>query len=213
MANKRVFNREIFFKRLEEISGMTKQVALAERLNISTTKISDWHTGKAVPGLHDLLQIADEFQCSIDYLLGLEDNSPVKIYTARDVCRIITELDRQYGIAFHKTDEEPNGTDQNFLYEMYGDNVQATKCTRMWLSVTPHFEDVTEYEEDYDGAPIQVGPDEYSSASREINKYLLKYYGVRQASKIISENAGVDTTGEIYANMLRSVPEYRPPHA
>lgn len=51
-----------------------QQIALCHEMNISKQKLSNWKSGYTEPNLHDLILLANYFQCSIDYLLGLEDD-------------------------------------------------------------------------------------------------------------------------------------------
>lgn len=46
---------------------------LSRNTGISSGNISDWKNGRSKPGLNSLIKIADYFDCSVDYLLGLTD--------------------------------------------------------------------------------------------------------------------------------------------
>ena len=46
---------------------------LAREINVSATSISDWSTGKIQPIAENIYLIAEYFQISADYLLGLKD--------------------------------------------------------------------------------------------------------------------------------------------
>ena len=46
---------------------------LAKNINVSATSISDWSTGKIQPTAENIYIIAEYFQVSSDYLLGLKD--------------------------------------------------------------------------------------------------------------------------------------------
>lgn len=46
---------------------------LSHNTGISSGNISDWKNGRSKPGLNSLIKIADYFDCSVDYLLGLTD--------------------------------------------------------------------------------------------------------------------------------------------
>ena len=46
---------------------------LAREINVSATSISDWSTGKIQPIAENIYLIAEYFQVSADYLLGLKD--------------------------------------------------------------------------------------------------------------------------------------------
>lgn len=63
-------------KKIAEIrkeNGMT-QKQLAAMLNKSETGFASWEQGLSEPSVHDLRLLCKIFQCSADYLLGLEDD-------------------------------------------------------------------------------------------------------------------------------------------
>ena len=62
--------------RLKEIrkSKGISQLKLAIDLNTTQNTISRYETGKREPGINELIQIADYFNVSIDYLLERTDN-------------------------------------------------------------------------------------------------------------------------------------------
>ena len=46
---------------------------LAKKIGVSATSISDWSTGKIQPTVENVYLIAEYFQISADYLIGLKD--------------------------------------------------------------------------------------------------------------------------------------------
>lgn len=50
-----------------------KSEELSKNTGISSGNISDWKSGRSKPGMESLIKIADYFECSVDYLLGLTD--------------------------------------------------------------------------------------------------------------------------------------------
>mgnify|MGYP002563881532 CR=1 FL=1 len=50
-----------------------KQAELAEALNIGRSSISEYEKGNTQPSMASLLELADFFQVSLDYLLGRTD--------------------------------------------------------------------------------------------------------------------------------------------
>lgn len=65
-------NIDNLFKMISE-RGIT-QSKLAESTSISTGNISDWKKGKSMPSAVKLDELANYFDCSVDYLLGRTDN-------------------------------------------------------------------------------------------------------------------------------------------
>lgn len=66
--------------RLKEIrkSKGISQLKLAMDLNTNQNTISRYETGEREPGIHELIQIADYFDVSLDYLLGRTDNPKMR---------------------------------------------------------------------------------------------------------------------------------------
>ena len=65
----------IFDKRLKElrIEKQLSQKELADLLSTGQSSISAWERGAREPLAHQLIDLARVFECSVDYLLGLED--------------------------------------------------------------------------------------------------------------------------------------------
>ena len=66
----------IFYQRLKELRKDYKLTAkdVASIVNCSTNLIYDWEHGRCEPAYSVLSKLADLFRCSIDYLLGREDD-------------------------------------------------------------------------------------------------------------------------------------------
>lgn len=67
-------NKNNFPKRLDELlkkHGMT-YAALSRELNINRSTMSMWKSGKITPKAETILKIADYFNVSPDYLMGIE---------------------------------------------------------------------------------------------------------------------------------------------
>ncbi len=56
-------------KELREEKELT-QAGLGDKLNISRNTIASWEAGRRTPELETAKQIADFFDCTLDYLLG-----------------------------------------------------------------------------------------------------------------------------------------------
>ena len=59
-------------KTLRKEKGL-KQCELARKLNVTQRKISYWETEQLEPDLETLINIANYFEVTVDYLLGLCD--------------------------------------------------------------------------------------------------------------------------------------------
>lgn len=74
--------KNLFAKRLSELlkeSNLSKR-ALAAKVGVSATSISDWTNGKIQPTAESIYLISEYLNVSADYLLGLEDEAGTKKY-------------------------------------------------------------------------------------------------------------------------------------
>jgi transcriptional regulator with XRE-family HTH domain len=64
-----------FAERLKELRNKRKisQTVLAELLKVSQRQISYYESGKDTPPLPSLIVLADYFNVSLDYLVGISD--------------------------------------------------------------------------------------------------------------------------------------------
>lgn len=65
------------FKELRKTKNLS-QKQLAEILKTTNSSICDWECGRSQPDFETLVRIAEFFEVSADYLLGLEDESGAK---------------------------------------------------------------------------------------------------------------------------------------
>ncbi len=69
--DKNIFGERLKYLRTEKGIG---QNLLSKELNLSNASISYWETGKQEPGAEALFKLANYFNVSADYLLGLSDD-------------------------------------------------------------------------------------------------------------------------------------------
>ena len=64
-----------FSSRLKElrIERQLSQIELADLLSTGQSSISAWERGEREPLAHQLVDLANALECSVDYLLGLKD--------------------------------------------------------------------------------------------------------------------------------------------
>ena len=69
-----IFVKNKFAVRLNELLTENKisKRELAKKIGVSATSISDWSTGKIQPTVENVYLIAEYFQISADYLIGLK---------------------------------------------------------------------------------------------------------------------------------------------
>ena len=70
------FKKALFAERLKELRAEKNigQNALAKALNLSNASLSYWETGKQIPSAEVIFKLAQYFNVSADYLLGLKDD-------------------------------------------------------------------------------------------------------------------------------------------
>ena len=72
MNDDKVINRLDNLRKLRESRNIT-QVKLSTDLEVSQELISRYELGSSFPQPNMLIKLADYFNCSVDYLLGLTD--------------------------------------------------------------------------------------------------------------------------------------------
>lgn len=72
------FSKQLFAKRLKDLMSIdTTQQQLAEVLNVTRQTISLYLNGASLPPLEKLVEIANYFMVTTDYLLGLTDEKTI----------------------------------------------------------------------------------------------------------------------------------------
>lgn len=71
----------------EKLKNLRKQYGLsqkeiAKRLNVSPSIVSGYETGERTPSLDVLISLSYLFNCSTDYLLGRDSNTPKRVIDA-----------------------------------------------------------------------------------------------------------------------------------
>lgn len=76
--------KKLFGQRLKNlrIKNGEYQKDLAEVLKVDTSMISLWENGKNYPEVNKLIEIAEHYTVSTDYLLGLEKDPSAQIKNA-----------------------------------------------------------------------------------------------------------------------------------
>ena len=71
----------VFSERLKELRKNMNfsQLQLADLLGTTNSSVCDWERGRSQPDLQTLAKLACLFEVSVDYLLGLEDETGTKI--------------------------------------------------------------------------------------------------------------------------------------
>lgn len=87
----------MFNERLRElrIERKMSQEELADKLNISRQAVANWETERGEPSISFLLQLAEFFDVSIDYLCGYT-GIRVSYYKDKKLCRYINKCVEMY---------------------------------------------------------------------------------------------------------------------
>ena len=104
------FDSELFEKRFNEVIKGDTYKAVAQKIGVKPVTISSWFhektsSGKKVlPSIQNLIAIANIYDTSVDYLVGVSDNlhggrsEAHPDLTARDVCKMIADIDNSVGL-------------------------------------------------------------------------------------------------------------------
>ncbi len=84
---------------LKEIREYESLNTLSKAIGIHQTTLSKWLTGKCYPTLNYAVKLADFFDCSLDYLFGLSDDSTfTKAKSQATFLERFTELSEKSGL-------------------------------------------------------------------------------------------------------------------
>ena len=62
------------------IENDLKQLQLAKKINVASSALTNYISGKQYPDISIAVKIADYFNCTLDYLFGLEENNANKAF-------------------------------------------------------------------------------------------------------------------------------------
>ena len=90
--------KKIFGNRLKNLRKQNDEMQsdLAEVLQVNTSMISLWENGKNYPEVKKLIEIAEHYNVTTDYLLGLEKDSHTNSYN--------------YGVQYNHSTHNGNNT-------------------------------------------------------------------------------------------------------
>lgn len=101
-------------QRLSEVFMSEKQETTANRLNVEQGTVSKWKTGRQIPNPETLVMIADMYDVSLDWILGLSDVKERNSLSSDRIsyAQVISVLDRLFNLAnievlnFHEVAKE-----------------------------------------------------------------------------------------------------------
>ena len=153
-----------FKNKIIKLTGTNKQNQIADILKVSPSTITRWFAGTAAPALADLIAISQQYHCSIDWLIG-NTTSASEHYSVYDICKLFTEIDDY--LPFKQQEIKDS--------RRYIDDID-------YLSISDEtgMIDVT-YSSIYFPDIIDKGFSGRSYAGKEINDFLFKYKGLKEA--------------------------------
>lgn len=88
-------------QRLSEVFMSEKQETTACRLNVEQGTVSKWKTGRQIPNPETLVMIADMYDVSLDWILGLSDVKERNSLSSEKIsyAQVISVLDRLFNLA------------------------------------------------------------------------------------------------------------------
>ncbi len=86
-------------KKLRELKGLTQSM-LAKELGITRSSVNAWEMGISVPSTQYIVELANIFDVSTDYLLGVDSSSSVNVNGLSEddihiVCSLIYHLQKK----------------------------------------------------------------------------------------------------------------------
>ena len=92
---------KIVGQRLSEILKGEKQVVTAGKLNVEQGTVSKWKNGETIPSPDTLVQIADLYDVSIDWLLGLSEVKERNQLSSKKItyAHVLAVLDKLFELA------------------------------------------------------------------------------------------------------------------
>ena len=92
---------KIVGQRLSEILKGEKQVVTAGKLNVEQGTVSKWKNGETIPSPDTLVQIADLYDVSIDWLLGLSEVKERNQLSSKKItyAHVLADLDKLFELA------------------------------------------------------------------------------------------------------------------
>ena len=87
-------------QRLSEVFMSEKQETTANRLNVEQGTVSKWKTGRQIPNPETLVMIADMYDVSLDWILGLSDVKERNNLSSDRIsyAQVISVLDRLFNL-------------------------------------------------------------------------------------------------------------------
>ena len=126
--------------RLKELRNQKNisQKKLADKLSVSRSTVAMWETGASQPDTNMLLQIANFFNVSVDYLLNNENisNSQIKVHTKNSVkIPVLGEVAAGFPmfadeniIDYEEIPAEMAKNDDYFALKIHGDSMEPRIC-------------------------------------------------------------------------------------
>lgn len=87
------YDGKLFWERLMNVTNHAKQKEISDTIGVSEAIISKWHNKPDIkPSVPNLITISEKYNCSIDYLLGVDVKENTDTLSVTDACRLMIRL-------------------------------------------------------------------------------------------------------------------------
>lgn len=97
------FNKQLKFLRE---SKQKSQQEVCKALNIEQSTLANYENGKRIPRIEILIKIAEYYQCSVDYLLGLDNSAETIDMNKKLNCRQLSPDEESLLQAFNRCSKD-----------------------------------------------------------------------------------------------------------
>lgn len=120
-----------FAERLKDLVDESQLTAteIGEKLGLGNSAISHYMTGRYMPNLQTTIKLADYFNCSIDYLLGItDDNSDKNFKSCPPFGKRFDAICKEKGITRYKLKNLANISETTMRYWVNGKTLPSVPC-------------------------------------------------------------------------------------
>lgn len=202
-----VWDHELFRERLNMITGGESQVSISAKTGIPKSKLNHILNGKSSsksittpqrPSTDDLLAIASAYDCSIDDLLGVSDQSQArtrKQISFRDACEMIVQIDRALHIIADRDEKMTKGGSIRSDHPLVKMSFDLALCER-------------EMNTNFFFSP-GYNNGKYSECYVAVNEFLDTYFLLKERTGIKKDSSSFE---QIINSLLLNVPDYVAPY-
>ena len=183
---KQTFNYKIFAERITallELSGDKDQAVMARKIGRGNDIVSKWKNGASKPPIDDLINIAEAYHCTLDYLVGLSNFAETQEqFSVREICSLLTKIGKETKSSYSVKDTSNEYSDENGSYCFEIDKK---------LQITMHYEESNMIPE---ALP-------YPEKNNLIIDYFAKVHELQKVSELLPEGFADDLISKWLADL------------